>query len=121
MQWWAPLSMVLFALTTAMCAFDLLMSLDPHWYSTIFGVYYFAGCVVSFYATLIIVSYFLQSNGLLGKAITIEHYHDMGKMMFAFVVFWAYIGFSQFMLQWYGNIPEETSGGCAAPAPATWA
>ena len=83
------------------------MSLDPHWYSTMFGVYYFAGCVVAFFATLIIIVYLLQQAGYLRESVTIEHYHDLGKFLFAFVFFWGYIAFSQYMLLWYANIPEE--------------
>jgi hypothetical protein len=100
--------LVLFALTLNFAAFDLLMSLDPHWYSTIYGVYYFAACVVSFLAVMPEVLVALQSRGVLPNAVTVEHYHDLGKLLFAFVVFWAYIAFSQYMLIWYGNIPEET-------------
>ncbi|MFI5143405.1 MAG: quinol:cytochrome C oxidoreductase [Thermoanaerobaculales bacterium] len=101
-------AMVAFALTLTFGAFDLLMSLEPHWYSTIFGVYYFAGAAVGIYALLPLLAFGLQSRGLLRRAITVEHYHDMGKLLFGFVVFWAYIAFSQYMLIWYANIPEET-------------
>lgn len=101
-------AVIAFALTICFAAFDLLMSLNPHWFSTIFGVYYFAGSVIAIYATLILVSMSLQRAGKLQRSITTEHYHDMGKMMFAFVFFWSYIGFSQFMLIWYANLPEET-------------
>jgi hypothetical protein len=101
-------AMVLYAITVTFAAFDLLMSLDPHWYSTIFGVYYFAGSVVGFFALLAVVVYFIQRAGRLRHAITIEHYHDLGKLIFAFVVFWAYIAFSQYLLIWYANIPEES-------------
>ena len=101
-------AMVAFALTLTFGAFDLLMSLAPHWYSTIFGVYYFAGSTVGIYALLPVLAFALQSRGLLPRAITVEHYHDMGKLLFGFIVFWAYIGFSQYMLIWYANIPEET-------------
>jgi hypothetical protein len=101
-------AMVLFALTTAFGAYDLLMSLDPHWYSTIFGVYFFAGSVVGFFACLPIITRTLQRSGRLAHAITVEHYHDMGKLIFAFTIFWAYIAFSQYMLIWYANLPEET-------------
>jgi hypothetical protein len=59
-------------------------------------------------ASLTLISLFLQKSGRLRHAITIEHYHDMGKLMFAFIFFWSYIAFSQFMLIWYGNLPEET-------------
>lgn len=101
-------AMVVYALTTTFAAFDLLMSLEPHWYSTIFGVYYFAGGVVGFFALLAVVVYLVQRSGRLNHAVTIEHYHDIGKLTFAFVVFWAYIAFSQYLLIWYANIPEET-------------
>jgi hypothetical protein len=100
--------LVLFALSLNFAAFDLLMSLDPHWFSTIFGVYYFAASVVCFCAVLPKLLAWLQSRGILTHAVTVEHYHDIGKLLFAFVVFWAYIAFSQYMLIWYGNIPEET-------------
>ena len=101
-------AMILYAITTAWAAFDLLMSLTPHWFSTIFGVYYFAGCAISIYCLLAVTSYALQRSGRLERSITVEHYHDMGKMANAFTLFWAYIGFSQFMLIWAANIPEES-------------
>ncbi len=106
-RWSAP-GLVLYALTATFFAFDVVMSLNPHWYSTIFGVYYFAGCNVGFYSFLIIVLVWLQGRGVLTQSVTTEHYHDVGKLMFAFTVFWTYIAFSQFMLIWYANIPEET-------------
>ncbi len=100
--------MLLFAVTITYAAFDWLMSLDPHWYSTIFGVYFFAGGLLSFIALITLIILMLQRKGILVGTITVEHYHDLGKLMFAFVVFWTYIGFSQYFLIWYGNIPEET-------------
>jgi len=100
--------MVLFALSLNFAAFDLLMSLDPHWFSTIFGVYYFSASVVAFLAVMPKILYGLQMRGILTNAVTVEHYHDVGKLLFAFIVFWAYIAFSQYMLIWYGNLPEET-------------
>lgn len=99
---------VIFALTLTFAAFDWLMSLDPHWYSTIFGVYIFAGSATSSLATLALMTLALQSAGIMGKVSTVEHRHDIGKLLFGFIVFWAYIGFSQFLLIWYANIPEET-------------
>ncbi len=99
---------VLFALSMNFAAFDLLMSVDPHWFSTIFGVYYFAGAVVVTMATLAVLAAYLQWQGRLRDIVTPEHYHDLGKLLFGFIVFWAYIAFSQYMLYWYGNIPEET-------------
>ncbi len=100
--------MVVFAGTISFAAFDLLMSLDPSWFSTIFGVYYFAGSAVGVYAVLPLSVFLLQRAGYLRSSVTIEHYHDMGKLLFGFVVFWAYIGFSQYMLQWYAALPAET-------------
>ena len=101
-------AMVLFAVTLSFASFDWIMSLDPHWYSTIFGVYVFSGCAVGILALLALLVEGLQRGGLIEQAVTTEHRHDIGKLLFAFVVFWAYIAFSQFMLIWYGNIPEET-------------
>ncbi len=101
-------AMLVFGLTSTFAAVDLLLSLDAHWYSTIFGVYFFAGCVVAMVAAIILSAYGLQRAGRLHQSITVEHYHDLGKLLFAFVVFWAYIAFSQYMLIWYANIPEET-------------
>ncbi|RJP21902.1 MAG: quinol:cytochrome C oxidoreductase [Candidatus Omnitrophota bacterium] len=100
--------MILYALTVTFAAFDLLMSLDAHWFSTIFGVYYFTGGFVGFVSLLALLAILLQKSGRLRHAITAEHYHDLGKLMFAFIFFWGYIAFSQFMLIWYANIPEET-------------
>ncbi len=102
-------AMILFGLTLTFFAFDLLMSLDPYWFSTIFGVYYFASCMLAINAALVLAQLWLQSRGRLTKSLSIEHLHDLGKMMFAFTVFWAYIAFSQFMLIWYANMPEETA------------
>ncbi len=98
----------LVAITTAFGSYDLLMSLDPHWFSTIFGVYFFAGAFMAAFSLIALACMFLQRCGMLRGVVTKEHYHDLGKLMFAFVVFWAYIAFSQYMLYWYGGIPEET-------------
>ena len=101
-------AMVAFALSLNFAAFDLVMSVSPTWYSTIFGVYVFAGSVMSFFAATVLGLRFLQSRGLLREEVTVEHYHDLGKFLFAFVFFWGYIAFSQFMLIWYADLPEET-------------
>ena len=101
-------AIIIFAITLTFAAFDLLMSLDPHWFSTIYGVYYFSGSFVGFLAVLILALMAFQNQGLLTRSITVEHYHDLGKLLFGFVFFWGYIAFSQYMLIWYGNIPEET-------------
>jgi len=102
-------AMILFALTLTFAAVDFLMSVDAHWFSTIFGVYFFASCVICVHAVLTLSLIWLQGKGRLAKSVTVEHYHDVGKMLFAFTVFWAYVGFSQFMLIWYANVPEETA------------
>ena len=104
----SPISIILFAITLTFASFDWIMSLDPHWYSTIFGVYIFAGFLTCFLASLIIVLRVLQCAGYLRGLVTVEHFHDLGKLMFAFMCFWAFCAFSQYMLIWYGNIPEET-------------
>lgn len=103
----SAVGVILFALSFTFASFDWVMSLDPHWYSTIFGIYNFAGALVSCLAFTIIVVRILQSQGFL-KIVTVEHYHDLGKLLFAFTCFWAYIAFSQYLLIWYANIPEET-------------
>lgn len=100
--------LILYALTVTFAAFDLLMSLDARWYSTIYGVYFFSGGVVGFLALLTLIVLMLQQTGRLTRTITVEHYHDLGKFLFAFVFFWAYIAFSQYLLIWYANLPEET-------------
>lgn len=102
-------SLLVYALSVAAAGFDLLMSVDYLWFSTMFGVYYFAGGLVSFFAVLTLVTMGLQNTGRLTKIISPEHFHDYGKLMFAFTFFWAYIAFSQYMLYWYANIPEETA------------
>lgn len=101
-------AMIGFGLTMTFCSIDLLMSLDPMWFSTIFGVYYLASCIQGNNAFLALGAMWLNKKGVLSKSVTTEHFHDLGKMVFAFTIFWAYIGFSQFMLIWYANIPEET-------------
>jgi hypothetical protein len=98
----------LFALSVTFMAVDLVMALDYAWYSTMWGVQIFAGCALSSMALIILTVSFLRKHGYLKEIVNKEHYHTMGKLMFAFVVFWAYISFSQFFLYWYANITEET-------------
>jgi len=109
MQKYSGVSLVFYGLTLTLAAWDLFMSLDAHWFSTMFGVYYFAGGVVSFFAALILIISLLQRAGFLKEAVTIEHYHDMGKYLFAFTFFWGYVSFAQYMLIWYSSIPEEVT------------
>jgi hypothetical protein len=108
MRWLSAPAVLLFALSMTFFAFDALMSLDPHWFSTMFGVYYFVGIAVSAHAFLALVSALLRRSGYLNGVVTAEHDHDLGKMMFGFTVFYSYIAFSQYFLIWYANIPEET-------------
>jgi len=100
--------MILFALTLTFAAFDWLMSLDAHWYSTIFGAYIFGGSVLSTMSFLTLFVFQMKRKNYLTNIITPEHYHDFGKLLFAFIIFWGYMAFSQYFLIWYGNIPEET-------------
>lgn len=104
----SAIGMILFALTISFASFDWLMSTDPHWYSTIFGVYIFTGSYLAIITFLILSSHFLQKKDILTNTITKEHYHDLAKLLFTFVVFWAYIAGSQYFFIWYANIPEET-------------
>lgn len=99
---------ILFALSFSVFAWDALMSLDPHWFSTMFGVYIFATCFVSALSLVTLIAVFLRRAGFL-PGMTDSHLHDLGKFVFAFSIFWAYITFCQFLLIWYANIPEETA------------
>ncbi len=101
--------LVFYALSQTFFSFDWIMSLDPHWFSSIFGVYFFAGSIVAFYAVLILLTRLMQSTGHLRNTVNTEHYHDMGKLMFGHNIFWTYIAFGQFILYWYANIPEEVA------------
>jgi len=94
--------------TFGMAAMDWVMTLMPHWFSTMFGVYMYAGSALSFTAAMILICMRFRANGILANAINGEHYHDLGKWLFAFNTFWAYCAFSQYMLIWYGNLTEET-------------
>lgn len=97
-----------FAIFFTLFSIDLLMSLLPSWYSTIYGIYAFAGMIQSTMAVLALVIIWLRNSKWVSGYITVEHQHDVGKYMKGFTIFWAYIAFSQFMLIWYANIPEET-------------
>ena len=108
MQWVAAPATAFFALSVTFFAFDYLMGLEASFYSTVFGIYFFAGSAMSFFAFTALLVLFLQRRGILGASVHQEHFHDLGKLMFGFVFFWGYIAFSQYMLIWYGNMPEET-------------
>ena len=104
----AFVALPLFGLSLTFGAYDWLLGLDYHWFSTMWGVYIFAGAAGSSMSLLVLVITALRKAGYLKETVTPEHYHIMGKWMLAFCIFWAYIGFSQYMLIWYANMPEET-------------
>ena len=99
--------MVSFGLTLSLASFDWIMSLEPAWYSTIFAIYGFAGMFLQGIALVSMSAVALRRFGLLPHGIQKSPNHDLGKMLFAFSAFWAYIWLSQFLLIWYANIPEE--------------
>ncbi len=109
MEWWSGIAMVAFGFTLTYAAFDDLMSLAPHWYSTIFGAYVFAGCAMSGIAALLLVVLGLRAWLPDASFISDETQRDLGRLLFAFVFFWGYIAFSQYMLLWYANVPETAS------------
>lgn len=97
----------IFAITISFFSFDAMMSLDATWFSTMFGVYIFSGCFLSATAFVTLVALFLRSKGVLVDEINAKHYSNLGKVLFAFTVFWAYIGGFQYYIIWYANLPEE--------------
>ena len=102
----APATFI-YALSLTFAAFDWVMSLEPAWYSTMYGVRFFASGAVTSFAAIIVVTMGWKRAGLVGKEINTEHFHDLGKLMFGFLIFWAYVTFSEFFLTWYAAIPEE--------------
>lgn len=98
---------VFFAFSSSLASYDWIMSIEPHWFSTMFGVYAFAVSFVTAIAAIILFTLYLNKQGALGGLVNENHLHDLGKLLFAFSVFWAYIWFSQYLLIWYSNIPEE--------------
>lgn len=100
--------LLFFAWAFSFVSIDLMMSLAPHWFSTIFGVYCWTILFISGIAMITMIVLGLRRSGHLKEVISKNHLHDLGKLLFAFLVFWGYIGFSQFMLIWYANLPEET-------------
>ena len=100
--------LVFYIVTESIMSWDWIMSIDPHWFSTLFGWYVFASMFVSGISTIALVTIYLKSKGYL-KEVNDSHIHDLGKFMFGVSVFWTYLWFSQFMLIWYSNIPEEVT------------
>ncbi len=105
----AAIFLVVYAVTFSLASFDWLSLLEPMWFSTIWGVYHFAGMLQASLAVIIVLAIFLRNRGPLRGFFTDEHLHDLGKMLLGFSCFWMYIWFSQYMLIWYTNMPEETS------------
>lgn len=100
--------LVFFIVTESIMSWDWIMSVDPHWYSTLFGWYVFASFIVSSVTVIALVTLYLKSKGYM-EYVNTSHIHDLAKFMFGFSVFWTYLWFSQFMLIWYANIPEEVT------------
>lgn len=102
------LFIVLFALTSSFFAIDFVMSLEPHWFSTMFGIYYFAGTMGVGFSVFALFYLHLKNKGVLHPRLGKDHLYPIANFMFAFAMFWTYIGFCQFMLIWYAGLPEET-------------
>ena len=100
--------LVFYIYTESMMSWDWIMSVDPHWFSTLFGWYVFASMFVSGITVIALITIYLKSKGLM-EFVNDSHLHDLAKFMFAISVFWTYLWFSQFMLIWYANIPEEVT------------
>jgi hypothetical protein len=100
--------LVFFIYTESMMSWDWIMSVDPHWFSTLFGWYLLASMLVSGITVIALITIYLKSKGHLDE-VNDSHLHDLAKFMFGFSVFWTYLWFSQFMLIWYANIPEEVT------------
>lgn len=105
----APVLIVVYAVVMSLVAFDVVMSLAPHWISNLLGGFFFMGAWLSGLMSLALLMLFIRSHYGLESVITGKHLHDLGKLCFGFTVFWAYLFFSQFIVIWYGNMPEETS------------
>ena len=99
---------VFFAVTSSTAAWDWIMSIDTHWFSTIFGWYIFSEWACIGFTTILLLTLYLKHNGYLPE-VNNSHIHDLGKWVFAFSLVWTYMWFSQFMLIWYANIPEEVT------------
>jgi hypothetical protein len=102
-------TLIIFAITITFAGIDLIQGMKFDWFSTMWGVYLFAGAALNSMAVIIITCALLQKGGYLKRVTGPEHFHIMGKLLLAFTIFWAYIAFSQFFLIWYANIAEETS------------
>jgi hypothetical protein len=103
----SPILGILYALVLSLLSFDLVMSLDPHWYSTLFGGYFFVGSFYSALAALALLTGICRKRLGLERIILPRHFHDLGKLLFAFSMMTGYLFYTQFLVIWYGNIPEE--------------
>ncbi len=101
--------LVVFGLTYSFNSWDISMSLEPHWFSTLWGIYIFAGMALTLYASLILWTGFLKKSGYYGDTFNENHLHDLSKYLFGHTIFWAYMAVSQYLLIWYGHIPEVTT------------
>jgi hypothetical protein len=106
-RWSAP-GLFLAIVVGTLASYDWLMSLEPRWYSTIFGLYILSGGALTFMSIVTLICLGFRRAGILKNSITPEHYHDLGKWMFALTAFYTYMAFSQYLLIWYANLPEET-------------
>ncbi len=100
--------LVLFGATVTFASFDWVMSLEPHWFSTVFGLSFMVGQVLTAFPFAIAVTFFLSTRKPMSEAVSAQHFHDLGKLTLAFVMLWAYLNFSQYLIIWSGNLPEET-------------
>ena len=104
---WSAIFLVFFAVSSSIGAWDWVMSIDTHWFSTLFGWYLFSSWFVAGLAAMTLLTILLKEMGYL-EVVNVNHIHDMGKYVFAFSIFWTYLWFSQFLLIYYANIPEES-------------
>lgn len=116
---------LLFAVSLTFAAIDLIMTMAPYWYSTIFGVHFFAGSMIASLSLLVLLLMGMQKfGGRMNESVTTEHYHDLGKLLKGFCLFWVYISYSQYMLLWYAAIPEEVAWwemhGASTANPNPW-
>lgn len=106
---WSAVGIVAFALTMTFASFDWVMSLEPHWFSSIYGALFMVGQGLATFAFMAIIAAYMGKSSPLKGVITAQQYHDIGNMMFAFTVLWTYMSFSQFVIIWSANLPEETT------------
>ncbi|MGH9672677.1 MAG: hypothetical protein ACRD44_05800, partial [Bryobacteraceae bacterium] len=100
--------LILYGLTVTFASVDWAMSLEPHWYSTIYGVLFMVGQALATLAFVLVTLMWMSRRPPMSEVLAPSHFHDLGTLMFAFVMLWAYVGFSQYLIIWSGNLPEET-------------